>query len=446
MKLLYKQSDLLLLIALLVAISPVALGQSARSTAVKADRMIDVRTGNVLRNVVVVIENGRISAAGERFAIPAGAEVIDLGNATLLPGLIDSHTHLLQNYDSKIGPDDPNMLLTVTQLGTTKRALLGAAMGREMLESGFTVVRDLGNSGMNGDVALRDAVRSGWVPGPRMVVSTRALSPPGGQFGSMAAEVQKLVEQEYVVINGVEDARRAVRQAFFDGADCIKVIVNTGTGMLSLDEMKAIVDEAHRMNKKVAAHAIGDFATRIAAEAGVDSIEHAYTIPDDVLAMMAKKKIYLVPTDYPPDFYLSLYSLTGKESPDLVRQVTDGSTAFAKNNNQRLARAVRAGVPVAAGSDEYYNVAGKTRGEAAKAMFRAYSAAGMTPLQIVQTATINAADLLAGERALYGSIEQGKYADLIAVPGDPLADATELERVSFVMKGGVVIRNNTAKK
>jgi len=415
------------------------LSQAPARLAVKAARMLDVKSGNIIKNAVVLIESGRISDAGEGLPIPAGTEIIDLGDATLLPGLIDCHTHLLQNYSPQYGGDDPNMILTVTQLGTTKRALLGAAMGREMLEAGFTVVRDLGNSGLNGDVALRDAIRSGWVPGPRMVVSTRALAAAGGQFGGLSAETQKLVEQEYVAISGVEDARRAVRQAFYDGADVIKVIVNTGPRVVSLEELKVIVEEAHRVNRKVSAHAIGDLATRIAAEAGVDSIEHGYVIPDDVLTMMVQKKIYLVPTDYPAEFYAAAFPPPLGATPEQIKRVNDGAKNFASNNNARLARAVKAGVRIAAGSDEYYNVPGKTRGQAAMMMFRAYAAAGMTPLQIIQAATINAADLLAGDNALFGNIEKGKFADLIAVPGDPLKDITELEKVKFVMKGGVVI-------
>ena len=175
------------------------------------------------------------------------------------------------------------MLLTVATMSTAKRALLGAKMGLEDLEAGITTVRDLGNSGFGGDVALRDAINAGWVVGPRIRASTRALSAAGGQFGPLQPETQKLIEQEYAVISTVDEARRAVRQAFYDGADLIKVIVNTGPRVVSLDEMKAIVEEAHRVNRTVAAHAIGDTATRIAAEAGVTSIEHAYTVPDDVL-------------------------------------------------------------------------------------------------------------------------------------------------------------------
>ncbi|HEV2801474.1 MAG TPA: amidohydrolase family protein [Pyrinomonadaceae bacterium] len=407
-----------------------------KRTAVRAARMLDVRSGQVVRDAVVIIENGRIQTAGSNLSIPAGAEVLDLGGAMLLPGLSDSHTHLLQNYDKRIGGDDPNMILTVTQMGTTRRALLGAGQAREMLEAGFTAVRDLGNSGWNGDVALRDAIRSGWVVGPRLFASTRALSAAGGQFGNVSAEMQKILEQEYVVVSGVEEARRAVRQALYDGADLIKVIVNTGPRVLSLEELKVIVEEAHRVNRKVSAHAIGDAATRIAAEAGVDSIEHAYTIPDDALKLMAAKKIFLVPTDFPAEFYLPL-NLTPEQREAALRNIK----GFTTGSRERLARAVRMGVRISAGSDSYYAEPGQTRGQTSKLMFRAYAESGMSPLEIIRAATINNAELFMGERAQFGSIESGKFADLIAVAGDPLKDVTELERVRFVMKGGAVVKD-----
>jgi imidazolonepropionase-like amidohydrolase len=431
----------LLALWLSLSLFTVALAQAPaaqpKRVAVRAARMLDVRSGNIVANAVVLVENGRIQSAGSGLAIPAGTEVIDLGGAMLLPGLTDSHTHLLQNYDKKIGGDDPNMILTVTQLGTTKRALLGALQAREMLEAGFTSVRDLGNSGWNGDVALRDAIRSNWVVGPRLFASTRALSAAGGQFGNVSAEMQKILEQEYVVVSGVEEARRAVRQAFYDGADLIKVIVNTGTRVVSLEELKVIVEEAHRVNRKVSAHAIGNVATRMAAEAGVDSIEHAYTIPDDALKMMAEKKIFLVPTDFPSEFYLPPDNLTPEQREAALRNVK----GFTSGSRERLARAVKMGVRISAGSDSYYAEPGQTRGQTSKLMFRAYAESGMSPLEIIRAATINNAELFFGERAPFGSIETGKFADLIAVAGDPLKEIKELDDVRFVMKGGIIYKD-----
>ena len=243
-----------------------------------------------------------------------------------MPGLIDAHTHLLQNYRGALGGDDPNMLMTVATMSTGQARSARREMGREDLEAGITTVRDVGNSGFGGDVALRNAINAGWVTGPRIRASTRALSAAGGQFGPLQPETQRLIEQEYAVVSTVDEARRAVRQAFYDGADLIKVIVNTGPRVVSLDEMKAIVEEARRVSRTVAAHAIGDTATRIAAEAGVTSIEHAYTVPDDVLRMMAQKGIYLVATDYPAEFYVEGLGPSNL-TPEQKRQQLAGATA-----------------------------------------------------------------------------------------------------------------------
>jgi imidazolonepropionase-like amidohydrolase len=399
--------------------------------------MLDPKSGAIVRNSVVVVQGGNISAAGAGVAVPNGARVIDLGDVCLLPGLIDAHTHLLQNYEGRLGGDDPNIVLTVATMSAARRALLGAAMGREDLDAGITTVRDLGNSGWNGDVALRDAINAGWVVGPRILASTRALAAAGGQFGGLAPEAQSLVQQEYVVISGVEEARKAVRQAFYDGADVIKVIVNTGPRVVSLEELKVIVEEAKRVGKRVAAHAIGDPATRIAAEAGVNSIEHAYVVPDDVLKMMAEKGIYLVATDYPAEAYVDGFG-DGVED----RKVSlERARMFESRSRERLQRAVKAGVKLAFGSDEYYNMHGRTRGQASLLTLEAYQSDGLAPLEVIRTATVNAADLL-GLGFRIGTIEQGKSADLIAVDGDPLKDGRELAKVQFVMKSGQVIRND----
>jgi imidazolonepropionase-like amidohydrolase len=418
-------------------------GAAPPVTVIRAARLIDPKSGTVTNNAAIVVDRGRITAVGSNVAAPATARVIDLGNVTLLPGLIDAHTHLLQNYKGDLGGDDPNMLLTVATMSPASRALLGVKMGREDLEAGITTVRDVGNSGWNGDVALRDAINAGWVQGPRIVASTRALSASGGQFGRLQPAAQQLVEQEYAVVTTPDEARHAVQQAFYDGADVIKVIVNTGPRVVSLDEMRAIVDEAHRVSKRVAAHAIGDTATLIAAEAGVSSIEHAYTVPDTVLKLMAKKGIFLVATDYPAEFYVD--GLGGPVSPEQRAQRLRGAQAFAKGNAERLMRATRMGVRVAFGSDEYYDAPGYTRGQASLLTLQAYQEAGMPPLDVLRAATINSADLLGyGDRV--GSLEVGKLADIIAVDGDPLHDVKDLRKTRFVMKGGVVIRNDGPAK
>lgn len=408
--------------------------------AIRAAALLDVKTGAVTQNAVVIIEGERIRAVGSSLAIPPAARVLDLGTATLLPGLIDAHTHLLDNRDGSIESRSA-MLLSVAQASTAKRALMGAALGREVLEAGFTTVRDLGNSGVNGDVALRDAIAAGWVTGPRILAATRALAPAGGQFGALTPEAQSVIAQEYVVINGVEEARRATRQTLYDGADCIKVIVNAGVRLLTVDEVQVIVEEAHRVGRKVAAHATTDAATRTAADAGVDSIEHAYNIPDDVLKTMAERKIFLVPTDAPLDVYMDI-NFAGRRLTAEERRTTEALfTPGLATARDRLARAIKAGVRIGAGSDIYLVLPGRTRGQASTNMFRSYAEAGMAPLELIRAATINNAELL-GRLGDVGSLEPGKFADVVAVPDDPLKDPTVLQRVSFVMKGGRVIRND----
>jgi imidazolonepropionase-like amidohydrolase len=409
---------------------------------VKAARVLDVKAGKYLDGHAVLVRGASIEAIGPlsdlKTKVPE-ATLIDLGPATLLPGLIDCHTHLLQNYDSQLGDDDPNMTLTVSGMSPASRALLGVKMGTEDVEAGITSVRDLGNSGVNGDVALRDAIRAGWVPGPRMAVSTRALSAAGGQFGRLQPEAQSLVAQEYVVVANPNAAREAVQQAFYDGADLIKVIVNTGPRVVAPDTMKAIVEEAHRVHGKVAAHAIGDEATRIAADAGVDSIEHGYVIPDDVLKTMAAKHIYLVPTDYPAEAYGLMSNAGNGAPPEQVKRRQQRFEDLVRRHQDRLRRAVAAGVPIAFGSDEYYDLPGLTRGQASLKPLEAYAQSGMTPLQIIQAATINGADLIGAPHL--GSLENGKAADLIAVTGDPLKDVSVLKNVQFVMLRGKVVKN-----
>ncbi len=435
----HMKTTLSILLFLLVGIS----GSQAQAltgapvVVVRAERMLDVRTGSYVSNPVIVLDGERIKAMGPNLPIPPGAKILDLGNVTLLPGLIDCHTHLLQNYVPRFF-DGNNMVLTVAGMSTAKRALLGARMGREDLEAGITTVRDVGNSGLNGAIALRDAIDSGWVTGPRIVACGRALAPTGGQFPSVVPEAQNLIEQEYVTVNGPDEARKAVRQSLYDGADCIKVIVDNGPVTLSLEEMKAIVEEAHRLGKKVAAHAIAEQAVTNAALAGVDSIEHAYALSDDQAKLMAIKGIFLVPTDAAP---VEVYLAGVPRTPEEQKESLAGFTWFAQRSRKRLAMAVKDGVHIAAGSDAYNDKPGMTRGQCSLTMLTAYAESGMSPLEIIRTATLNAADLI-GLLHDVGSLEAGKYADVIAVSGDPLHDVDTLQHVCFVMKGGSVVKND----
>ncbi len=413
--------------------------QAPKTTLIHAGHVVDVASGESRTDQGILIEGDHIKEVGAFAAVSAqakGATQIDLTQFTVLPGLIDAHTHLLQDYDGKLGDDDINMLATVAQMSPAMRALLGVKMGREDLEAGITTVRDVGNSGVNGDVALRDAISNGWVTGPRIMASTRALAAAGGQFGGLQKNAQNLVAEEYVVVNGADDARRAVREAFFDGSDLIKVIVNTGDRLVAVDELKAIVTEAHRVNKKVAAHATDNRAMQVAIDAGVDSIEHGYVASDDTLKQMAAKHIFLVPTDTTKE---DIKAVIGDRITD-PEQLKTALDRYFSLREDRLKRAVALGVPIAAGSDMYYHVPGKTRGEASLGNLATYLQDGFTPAQVIKWATLNAAQLLGMDKEI-GSVEKDKLADLIAVAGDPLKDGTLLLHVQFVMKGGEVVRS-----
>jgi len=408
--------------------------------ALRAARMLDVRSGQYVMHPVILIRADRIEAVGPALPVPAGTQIIDLGDATLLPGLIDSHTHLLKKNNPRFF-DGPSLLLDVTEMSTTERALRGVKMGQEDLEAGITTVRDVGNSGINGAVALREAIDAGWVVGPRVVACTRALAPKGGQFPQLSSEGQQLIEQEYVQISGVEEARKAVRQALYDGADCIKVIVDAGPLTLSLEEMKEIVEEAHRAGKTVAAHAVSERAIQTAAEAGVNSIEHGFSLNEAQARLMAAKGVFLVPNDYLTEVYLmgNLF-----QTPEDRKASEAGYGGFAEWIRKRLAIAIENGVRIAAGSDMYTDKPGLTRGQASLLIFDAYAEAGMPLLEIIRAATVNASELLGLPNDI-GTLEAGKFADIIAVPDDPLADITALQRVQFVMKGGSVVRNDLAR-
>ena len=402
---------------------------------VRAGTLIDVESGVAKFNQLILIEGEKIKSIGAKLSIPDGAKVIDLSRATVLPGLIDAHTHLLTNNKGRVFGDEA-LILVVTQMNMAERALLGAGMAKETLEAGITTVRDLGNSGWNGDVALRNAINNGYVLGPRMFVSTRALAPVGGQFGPVTPEARNIIEQEFVQITGVDEARRAVRQAINDGADWIKVIAEYGDVSLALDELKAIVEEAHRARRKVAIHATNDESVRLALDAGVASIEHGGFLSDDLMKIMAAKKVFLVPTDASWEMWVEV---NGANSPYAAQ-----TQSVFERAQKRLRRAIELGVPVAAGSDNYYQFKW-TRGVASvMRIVRSSRDAGVSPIEIIRSATIRAAELLGWQDRL-GSIKEGKFADLIAVEGNPLQDITVLERVSFVVKGGVVIKNELSR-
>jgi imidazolonepropionase-like amidohydrolase len=439
------------MLILLVVLSASALAQNTptKTTLIKAGRVLDVKAGVYLPNQGVLIAGDRIKDVGAFDAVkaraPQDAVIIDLSQATLLPGLIDSHGHLLCSMEGRWLVDGFAVVMAVTRVGLAKRALIGAANARDMLEAGFTAVRNVGHSGVNGDAALRDAINEGLIPGPRVQAACRKLTPIGGQVDELRSENSAaIIAEEFLTIGNVEEARRAVRQVLVDGANVIKVVVDVNNRILNSDEVRAIVEEAHHVKIKVAAHATTQAGIQAAIDGGVDSIEHANEATEEQFKAMRDKGIFLDPTLWTTQAISDIYLKSLYFSSEATTQFEKEIKEYIDLSKAKLQRALKAGVKLAAGSDMWFRYPGKKRGEATMVMFEAMVDAGLSRIETIRAATINAAELL-GWQDRAGSVEAGKFADLIAVAGDPLKDITELKRVKFVMKGGEVVKNELPK-
>jgi imidazolonepropionase-like amidohydrolase len=393
--------------------------KQAQQTAVLAAHLLDVRSGSLINGAVVLIEGDRIKAVGAGLAIPQEAKVIDLGGATLLPGLIDCHTHLMASS----GGNFSLMLLTKSQ---AYRALEGASNARRTLMAGFTSVRDVESEGAGyADVALRDAINRGLVEGPRMKVATRGIAALGqySPFG-VSPDLPEFPRGAQMV-SGVEEARKAVREQIGNGADLIKIYADWSFPTLTIEEMRVIVEEAHKAGRAVAAHATTTEGIRNAVNAGVDTIEHGWRADRATLEMMKQKGVWLIATH-------------GYQVDSLVNAKDDATrksmSEAVKSAEKTLQTARALGVKMAAGYDPFES---QMHGANAREL-AALTSAGFTNLEAIRAATINAAELLGWE---VGALEAGKFADMIATLANPLSDITGLERVYFVMKGGVVVKD-----
>jgi imidazolonepropionase-like amidohydrolase len=428
------RNPLLLAAALLSTLSIAAIAQQAYKpaaprTLLRAGKVLDVHTGKETAAQTIVIEGENISAVSPTASTPAkpGDRVVDLTAYTLMPGLIDVHTHLTMATNF-----DPYFELSMTP---GKEAIIGVENAKVTLEAGFTSVRNVGANGFT-DVALRDEINAAHIPGPHMQVSGPPLGITGGHM-----DENLLPEQYHVVGEGVADGipavQHMVRQNIKYGADLIKIGASGGVlskgddpqaSQYTKEEMQAIVADAHRLGRKVAAHAHGAQAILWASEAGVDSIEHGSYLDDAGIAMMLKHGTYLVPTAYLIDWMQQNGNL-----PAFYQQKMHDVSAVEKQN---AIKAIKAGVKVALGTD----AAVYPHGLNAHELDVYVNQFGMSPLAAIQTGTVNAADLM-GWTAKTGSLDPGKWADIIAVSGDPLADVKILQHVPFVMKSGVIYKN-----
>jgi imidazolonepropionase-like amidohydrolase len=419
-----------LVIALVCSISLSA--QTPKRVAVRAGKLIDGKSDQPIANALILIEDGKITSVTAGGTAPAGVETIDLSRATVLPGLMDLHTHVLLQGDVTAADYDEQLL----KQSIPYRAILAARNARIALDHGFTTLRDLETEGaMYADVDVKMAIQRGEVPGPRIFTSTRAMTPTG-MYPLLGYSWEIVVPHGVQFVDGVEGARLAVREQISHGADWIKYYSDRGyfftpDGVLHSkvnfrdDEARAIVEETHRLGHKVAAHSIGSDGIAASLRAGVDSIEHGDGYTDELLDLTVKQGVYWCPT-----VMVGAYVAPGRGG-NWVKMVDLEHKAFTQG--------VKKGVKIVMGTDAGgFPWTDPNLNEAKE--FHYYVDYGMTPMQAIRSGTTLGAEML-GWSDRIGSVEPGKFADLVAVAGDPLADITELERVRFVMKEGVVHKN-----
>src|SRR5881409_1789395 len=406
----------------------------------KAARLFDGKSNALLQNAVVIVQGDKIVDAGSNLPIPSAAQVIDLGDATLAPGFMDAHTHLTADFSGNYN----ERRLQQLDLNVSEQAIRATAFARATVEAGFTTVRDMGSRFVAShefvDVALRNSINKGVIVGPRMLVATKGIGATGGHFDPTSGFRDFLFgrEPDYTdgIANGPDEIRKAVRFEVKNGADVIKAAVAGGvlsltdevdTPQLTPDEMAALVDESHRLRKKVAVHCHGDQAAREAIEAGVDSIEHGSFMKTETLQLMKTRGTYLVPTLMATEYILSKID---SYPPALQAKARAAGAA----RSEMFRNAVKMGVKIALGTDAGVFPHGHNAKE-----FALMVGLGMQPIDALRSGTSNDADLLGIGQAV-GTLEKGKRADIVAMPGDPTTDITVTERVSFVMKEGKIIR------
>src|SRR5213082_3736417 len=435
----------LVLAILAFAIRAIPVRAADNVIALKAARLFDGKSKSLVPNGVVIVRDDKIADAGSNLPIPQGAQVIDLGDATLAPGFMDAHTHLTADFSGNYN----ERRLQQLDLNVSEHAIRATAFARATVEAGFTTVRDLGSRFVGSpefvDVALRNSINKGVIVGPRMLVATKGIGATGGHFDPTSGFRDFLFgrEPDYTdgIANGPDEIRKEVRFEVKNGADVIKAAVSGGvlsladevdTPQLTPAEMAALVDESHRLRKKVAVHCHGDQAAREAIEAGVDSIEHGSFMKTETLQLMKTKGTYLVPTLMATEYIMSKI-----EAYPPVLQAKARAAGAARSEMFR--NAVKIGVKIALGTDAAVYPHGQNAKE-----FKLMVDLGMPAIDALRAGTSVDADLL-GIGQKVGTLEKGKLADVIAMPGDPTLDITGTERVSFVMRQGKIIRNGPAR-
>ena len=411
--------------------------QAVAVTVIRAGRLIDTENGRVLTNQMILIENDRIKSVGANLTVPAGAKVIDLSNATVMPGFIDTHTHVTGDADENY--------YDMFRKSFVDNAITAHLNARKTLDAGFTAIRDVGSGGFV-DVALRNAINAGKIPGPRMQVATFYIGSTGshGDLNGFSPWLNSRMPEEMSgVADGADGVRKKVRYLIKYGADVIKFgasagvlseEASVGAPQFTQEEMNAIVDEAKMHGIKACAHAHGTEAIKMAIKAGVVSVEHGSFLDDEGIRMMKERGTYLSADIYNDDYIMAEFGRLG-----YPQKILDKEKLVGRTQRENFKKAVLAGVKIAFGTDAGVYPHGWNARQ-----FSKHVEWGQTPMQALQSATINSADLL-GMKDDIGSIRAGKYADIVAVTENPLDKISVLEKIQFVMKGGVVYKNLLVK-
>jgi imidazolonepropionase-like amidohydrolase len=400
---------------------------AAQTIAIRAGNLIDPGKGTASKDQVILVENGKITAVGAGLAIPKDAQIVDLSKEWVMPGLMDAHTHITFQEIPGKAPFEAMYL----KEGSPFRALRGLHNGQILLNAGFTTMREVGNEADYACSDLKKAIHAGWFDGPTLQCAGKIIGPFGGQSKGMPEEVGSFWLHEYIDADSPAEIRKAIHENIYYGADVIKLAADNSDYFYMEEEIRAAADEAHNAGRALAVHVYGGKAADNVIRGGADSVEHGFTLTEAQLKLMKEKGTYLVGTDFPAAHLAGLNpsNETLADANKLGNQIIE-----------RLGNANKIGVKLAFGSDTVTEMSGRTRADMVFDYLAVWRAAGVAPADILKAMTTNCADLLRISKER-GAIAPGFFADIIAVPGDPLQDIESLRKVNFVMKNGKIVRS-----
>jgi imidazolonepropionase-like amidohydrolase len=412
---------LFLLFALLFA-----LPAQAQTVAIRAGNLINPATGSVAKNQIILVKDQKITDVGPNVVIPTGAQVLDLSNEWVMPGIMDAHTHVTFLLPNMYTPLEANYL----EVGKGMRVLQGLRIAQTLLNAGITTIRDVGNEAGYASVDVRNAINKGWFTGPTILTSGKIIAPFGGQSYGTPPEAGPVWRYEYIDADGPAEIRKAVRENIFYGADLIKLVSDNSDYVYSEEEIRAAADEAHKAGRALAVHCYKKEEADNVINGGADSLEHGWYLTDDQLRLMKSKGTFLAGTDFP--------------EAHLVQGNYPNGKAISAAAQDRLHRAYTIGVKIAFSTDTVSQMPGETRADMYFDYLAVWRAAGVPPAAVLKAMTTNPAELLRIQKER-GAIATGLYADIIAMPANPLDDTEALRKVNFVMKNGAIIRNDATK-